>query len=288
VTYSARPASTADLPALTALQEEEDVHWFGASEHDESDVRRAMERAEPLLERTRVLLDGDRLVAAAWWWKPDEATCVVSEVGDVPAVYDVLLPWLSHGGVRELEALRQDEQRRAALTRHGWRHGLSQFELARAGAGLPSPRWPFAVTVTSLDDHARAAYRVIYDEAGWAEIPGHFWRGFDEWHDLFVTGEDPTQQVLAWRDGRLVGVALGKIFSDGMGWVAQLAVPKDLQGRGLGSALLAEALRRRLDAGATALGLGVAAANTDALRLYQRVGFEIDREWMRYVLGSPS
>jgi ribosomal protein S18 acetylase RimI-like enzyme len=75
---------------------------------------------------------------------------------------------------------------------------------------------------------------------------------------------------------------LGTTFSDGMGWVAQLAVPRDMRGRGIGSALLAEAMHRRLTGGATQLGLGVSAANPDALRLYERLGFRIDREWMAY------
>ena len=88
--------------------------------------------------------------------------------------------------------------------------------------------------------------------------------------------------MLAWRAERLVGVALGKTFSDGTGWVSQVAVARDQQGRGIGSALLTEAFRRRLGAGATQIGLGVSAANPHALRLYQRLGLEIDREWMAY------
>jgi GNAT superfamily N-acetyltransferase len=133
-----------------------------------------------------------------------------------------------------------------------------------------------------------AVHRLIYDEARWADVPGHAPRELDEWRSLFVDGEDPEQQVLAWHSERLVGVALGKTFSGGMGWVSQLAVAPDQQGRGLGSALLAEALRRRLDGGATQLGLGVSAANPDALRLYERLGFRIDREWMAFRAGRRS
>jgi ribosomal protein S18 acetylase RimI-like enzyme len=138
--------------------------------------------------------------------------------------------------------------------------------------------------VTGLGDWAGEVYRVIYQEAGWADVPGHGSRGLDEWRRLFVAGVDPEQQVLAWQDGRLVGVALGKTFSDGTGWVAQVAVPRDQQGRGLGTALLGEAFGRRVSAGATRLGLGVSAANADALRLYESVGLQIDREWLLYRL----
>ncbi len=131
-----------------------------------------------------------------------------------------------------------------------------------------------------MDGHARATHRLVYEEAGWADVPGHESRDFEEWYGLFVAKEDPEQQVLAWQDGRLVGVALGRTFSDGVGWVSQVAVPRDLQRRGLGRALILEAFGRRLAAGATSLGLGVSAANVDALRLYLDLGLVVDREWM--------
>jgi ribosomal protein S18 acetylase RimI-like enzyme len=281
VTLATRPAALADLPELAALQAAEDRHWFGAAEHDETEVREALLRAEPLAERSRVLHDGQRLVAAAWWWRWDEATLIVDESADldVVAVYRDLLPWLADNGVTRLESLRQDERRRAALEQHRWHYLLSQYELARDTTQLPPPRWPADVTITDLTDHADAAYRVIYDEAGWASIPGHGPRDFAEWHRLFVADADPQQQVLAWCNGRLVGVAVTTIFSDQMGWVSQLAVARDLQSRGIGSALLVEALHTLVGGGATRLGLGVSAANPDALRLYERVGFRIDREW---------
>jgi ribosomal protein S18 acetylase RimI-like enzyme len=279
VSLVARPATQADLPELTSLQAAEDRHWFGSPEHDEAEVREAVLRAEPLGERSRVLHAGARLVAAGWWWRSDEATLLADESADVAAVYDDLLPWLVRSGVTRLEALRQDDRRRAALTRHAWQYLLSQFEMDRDTTQLPPPRWPAEVTITDLADHANAAYRVIYDEAGWASVPGHGAREFAEWHRLFVTDEDPQQQVLAWLNGRLVGVAVTTVFSDQMGWVGQLAVARDLQRNGLGTALLAEALHRLVAGGATRLGLGVSAANPDALRLYERLGFVIDREW---------
>ena len=100
-------------------------------------------------------------------------------------------------------------------------------------------------------------HRLIYREARWADVPGHGDRPLPEWRDLFLAGEDPAQQVLAWRDGAVVGAALGKTFSDGTGWVSQVAVRPDQRGRGLGRALLLEAFGRRLASGATRLGLGV-------------------------------
>ena len=276
----ARPATESDLAELVALQEREDKYWFGASEHDEAEVRESIGRANPLAQRSRLVHDDGQLVAAAWWWGPHDAWLMVDEITDAAAVYDDLLPWFAGSGVTRLEALDRDNQRRGALAQHGWEHFLSQFELIRDASPLPAARWPTGVTTTALGEDSETVYRVIYDEAGWAEIPGHGRRDLDEWRSLFVSSVDPQQQVLAWQAGRLVGAALGKTFSDGVGWVSQLAVSRDQQGRGLGTALLMEAFNRRLSAGAARLGLGVSAANKDALRLYLSIGLEIDREWM--------
>jgi GNAT superfamily N-acetyltransferase len=283
---SARPATAADVPALVVLQQAFDTRWFGVPEQDEAEVRESLARVSPLEQRSVLLHDGGRLVAAGWWWKPDDSTLLVDpDVGD-PGVHDALVGWLVSSGAVGAEALAGDELLRAALVRHGWAHRLSQFELIRDSTGLPAPTWLGDVSVTSLGDEAEAVHRLIYREARWADVPGHGHRPLAEWHGLFLAGEDPAQQVLAWRDGTLVGVALGKTFSDGTGWVSQVAVRPDQQGRGLGRALLLEAFGRRLASGATRLGLGVSAANGDALRLYESIGLRIDREWMLYQPGG--
>jgi ribosomal protein S18 acetylase RimI-like enzyme len=278
--FTARPATPADLPDIVELQDRWDTHWFGASEHDEAEVRASLGRAEPLAERSRLLLDGDRLVAAAWWWRSDDATILVHPDTDTRAACRQLVPWLARSGADHVEALARDGALLEVLAGLGWVHVRSQFELLGSPDGLPAPEWPDGVTVSELSDDAAEVHRLIYEQAGWADVPGHTTRDLDEWRSLFVTGEDPAQQVLARQDGRLVGVALGKVFSDSTGWVAQLAVRRDQRGRGLGTALLAEAFARRVAAGATQLGLGVSATNAGALRLYERIGLTIDREWM--------
>jgi ribosomal protein S18 acetylase RimI-like enzyme len=279
--FRARSIAEADVPDIVGLQQAWDRRWFGAVEHDEADVRESLAGALRSARQGRVLLDGHRMVAAAWWRSDDTNLLVHSDVDPAPA-YDELLPWLAGGGVIHLEALDRDQPLRAALGRHAWEYVRSQCELIRGASPLPRADWPDDVTTTPMAEHAAAVYRVIYDESGWTEVPGQGRRMFDAWHRLFVAGTESEQQVLAWQSERLVGVALGKTFSDGMGWVSQVAVARDQQGRGIGSALLTDAFQRRLDAGATQLGLGVSAANPHALRLYQRLGLEIDREWMAY------
>jgi ribosomal protein S18 acetylase RimI-like enzyme len=286
----ARAVSPDDLPAVTALQAAFDTHWFGAQESDESEIKQVLELAVPLDERSRALVaDDGGLLAATWWWSPDDVFLSVRH--DAPEVvrrdvFDDLLAWYAACGVHSVEALAGDDAFAAALDRHGWEHWLSSFELLREVSPdwqLPEPVWPDAVTVTDLvPDAERATHELIYDRARWATVPGHGNRGFEEWRHLFVAGEPADQQVLAWRGEELAGAALGKIFSDGSGWVAQLAVPQELQQQGIGRALLLEAFRRRVAGGATRLGLGVSAENSHALGLYLGIGLQVDREWRKY------
>jgi ribosomal protein S18 acetylase RimI-like enzyme len=290
----ARSVRADDLAAVTALQRSAETHWFGSPETDDDDLRQQLDLAVPLVERSRLLLDEDgALLAAAWWWSPgDSFLAVRPDLAPTArdAVHDDLLAWFTAAGVRSLEALSCDDPLQDALARHGWRQHHSSFELIRDVSPdwqLPVPRWPADVRVGGLrPPDEEAAHHLIYEEAGWASVPGHGVRDLAEWRHLFVTGVPAEQNVLAWRGDRLAGAALGKTFSDGSGWVAQLAVPHDLQGQGIGRNLLLEAFSRRVAEGAVRLGLGVSAANADALRLYLGIGLTIDREWRPFAPGD--
>jgi ribosomal protein S18 acetylase RimI-like enzyme len=292
----ARPATYDDLPAVTALQAGWDTHWFGAPESDESEIKQSLDLVDPLAERSRVLVrDTGELLAAGWWWSPDDAYLVVrhdAAPAELTDVYADLVGWFTGCDVHSIEALAGDDLFAEALQRKGWEHYLSSFELIRDVSpdwDLPAPTWPDGVRVTGLTPEAEpAVYELIYDRARWASVPGHGTRERDEWRHLFVADVPLDQFVLAWRDTELVGVALGKIFSDGTGWVAQLAVPAERQRQGLGRALLLEAFRRRVAAGATRLGLGVSAENAHALGLYLGIGLTIDREWRKYRPVRPT
>ena len=282
-----RAATVDDLGAVTDLQRRWDLAHFGYAEHDEGEVNESFGRAEPLAERSRLVHDGDRLVGAAYCWL-DEALVLVDPAVDPEPLLAQLVPWCTaQEQVHQLDALDRDHALIAALAEHGWTHSRSAFDLIRDVTPdweLAPPQWPAGIDVRSLGpDDAEALYRLIYTDAAWAEIEGHNQRPFDEWRGIFLTADSPPeQQVLAWRDGALVGAALGRIFSDGAGWVAQLAVARSARRQGLGRALLLEAFRRHVAAGATKLGLSVQAGNRAALDLYLGVGLAIDREWLIY------
>lgn len=277
-----RAVTEADLAGITALHRAYDMAWFGAPEHDEGEVREWLELAD---ERC-VVIDGERLVAAATRWRTG-STLVIDPMRDSSAADQLLLGWLLDGGVTESEALDRDERLTSVLRATGWQHRRSTFELVRPVSPdwvLPEPHWPAGVAPRPYrPSDAAALHHLVYVDAGWAEVPGHEERDFDEWQRIFLTGRTSDEApVLAERGQALVGAAIGRIFSDGAGWVSQLAVARGERRAGLGRALLLEALRRHVAAGATSLGLGVSAANRHTLGLYLSVGLQIDREWQTF------
>jgi ribosomal protein S18 acetylase RimI-like enzyme len=280
-----RPATADDLPAYDDLQRRWDQHWFGAGEHSVDEVAEILGYPDPLADNSLAVVDGRRLVAIALRFG-DSTSLTIDPAADTGAVLRRLLPWFAQQP-GELEVLAKDEAAVNALESAGWTHDRSAFDLivdVTPELQLAEPTWPDGIVARDLDPaDAAAIHRLIYVDAGWAEVPGHPERDFDEWQRIFITEQTvPAQQVIAWRGERLVGIAMGRTWDDGTGWISQLATAKDERGRGLGRAMLLEALRRRVAAGATSLGLGVQASNEGALNLYLGVGLNIDREFRTY------
>jgi ribosomal protein S18 acetylase RimI-like enzyme len=89
--------------------------------------------------------------------------------------------------------------------------------------------------------------------------------------------------LLAHRGGEIIGYVLGSVEGGYHGWaspddvigvVHDLAVAPDARGGGVGSTLLDAAEAQLAQLGAAAYRLNVIAANTDALRLYERRGMK--------------
>lgn len=280
-----RPATLDDLTAIDELQRRHDVHWFGASEHSADEVAEFMSYADPLSENSLLVLDGERLVAVALRFGSDTLLTADPEIPAAP-VYRLLLPWFA-ARPGYTDVLSRDAPAVAVVEAAGWTHHKSAFDLiveVTPELQLADPVWPDGIEPHDFEvADAAAIHRLIYLDAGWADVPGHPERDFDEWRRLFITEHTiPEQQVIAWRGERIVGVAMGRTWDDGTGWVAQLATAKDERGRGLGRAMLLEALRRRVAGGARSLGLSVQATNEHALNIYLDAGLEIDREFRTY------
>lgn len=75
------------------------------------------------------------------------------------------------------------------------------------------------------------------------------------------------------RTGRVCGVCLGSLVSQGSGHITQLCVLPAIRGARLGYELLRQSLARFADLGCTSMSLTVTCSNVDAVRLYESVGF---------------
>jgi ribosomal protein S18 acetylase RimI-like enzyme len=84
--------------------------------------------------------------------------------------------------------------------------------------------------------------------------------------ELFMVGE---------LDGRLVAVVMAG-YEGHRGWVNYLAVDPDLQGRGLGRQMMAEAERRLAALGCPKVQLQVRTDNVEAIAFYRKLGYAED------------
>lgn len=112
---------------------------------------------------------------------------------------------------------------------------------------------------------------------------GHVTASIDAWRNLiFRNGRYDPQLFVMLRDGKtLIGAALS-YFEGGSGWIRQLAVHKEYQGKGLGALLLKHMFSVYGQKKASGVGLGVSSKNETAFRFYERNGMYRKREYIEY------
>jgi len=86
---------------------------------------------------------------------------------------------------------------------------------------------------------------------------------------------------VAVRDGQRLGFVTLEFGRSG-GWIQAIAVSLGERGRGVGGALMAEAIRVARRAGVPRLRLTTAQANVEALELFLKCGFLIERRMPRH------
>jgi ribosomal protein S18 acetylase RimI-like enzyme len=281
-----RDAVESDLTAVLDVHRAFETAWFGVPESGEEEVREWWD----LGDRSCVVVDDTgRVVATGTSHRTGSGLCADPD-GDAEAAYRLLVAWLAKTGATATDALDRDAPLQAALAEAGWRHERSNFDLLRPVEGWTrdDPHWPDGVTLARFrSDDLEALHRLIYVDAGWADVPGHYARDLPEWQSIFRPDPDGRPApLLVWEDDRLIGAALLRLFSDGTGWVGQLAVARSERQRGLGRALLLASLDELVQSGATQLGLSVVTTNRSALQLYLGVGLVVDREWQ--TLAAPT
>jgi ribosomal protein S18 acetylase RimI-like enzyme len=84
-------------------------------------------------------------------------------------------------------------------------------------------------------------------------------------------------------NGHLCGISLASLVAPECGHITQICVSPRVRGTGIGHALLRQSLIALRDMGCHSASLTVTAANSDAVQLYERVGFHIMRRFSAYV-----
>jgi ribosomal protein S18 acetylase RimI-like enzyme len=278
ITPMIRRATSADRPALVALALAEDAAWSGAPAVSFEEVGEFIDSCEP-----GVIFERDGRVAGYAAVGEGGRTILLVDPGDGPEPALVaLVAWLGERGHHEVDCYGRDARRIAWLEANGFTHRRSFFDLQRGtDAPLAPAAWPSGVAIARYrpGEDDEAVHALIYVDAAWAEVPGHTQRSLEAWRSTL------TRDYRGWvarRDGRPVGWVAGRVFSDGRGWVEQLAVARSARGLGLGRALLLHSLAELRERGATSLALGVQGENESAISLYRHVGFDVKREWRVY------
>lgn len=83
--------------------------------------------------------------------------------------------------------------------------------------------------------------------------------------------------------GKLCGLVLGSSVARDVGHITQICVSPAVKGTGIGFELLRRAMRHMAQQGYSRASLTVTAANVEAIRLYERVGFQQIRRFGAFV-----
>jgi len=143
------------------------------------------------------------------------------------------------------------------------------------------PQWPDEYQLdTYCDTDEMELYQLIESAFDW---PGHVTPSLEAWrrHIFRDWRYDPQYFILVRKAGKLVGAALS--YNEGVhGWIRQLAVCKEYQGKGLGSTLLRHMFSIYSQRNVPRVALGVSSKNENACQFYERHGMYRSREFIEY------
>jgi mycothiol synthase len=288
------PAVTGDAAAVAEVVAALESSLYGQSTFSQADL--ADEWADVDLERdTRVVRDGDRIVGYA----------VLRERGDLWRAEGYVHPD-AHGrgigtllatglegdassrGARRIqnEVMEADSAARALLESLGYT-AVRVFREMRVelAAPPPAPAWPDGLRVVGFDAERDArAFHAAQQEAfvdAWDFRP----RDFGSWSRIHIESErfDPALWCVVRAGDEIAAgtICTGETF--GGGFIHVLFTRRPWRRRGVGAALVGDALARFWERGERSVGLGVdAASTTGALRLYERAGMAAGLSWVMY------
>jgi ribosomal protein S18 acetylase RimI-like enzyme len=157
--------------------------------------------------------------------------------------------------------------------------------LAAVDVNVAAPVLPPGYTFRRPEPGCDAAALHALDAASFASVPDYRPHSFTAFSEEHLQGHDLdlTLSCVAEHDGKLVGFLLARRWQErSVAFIDLLGVHPDHQRLGLGSALLLAAFADADTAGLREVQLGVAADNSRALTLYERVGMTPRYEFTTY------
>jgi mycothiol synthase len=283
-----------EAQAVTDLVIACDIHDLGAPDFELDDLLTDWNMPGFDLSRDAVVVEEDGALAAyAAFIRNDYVDVYVSPAHRDLGLGAKLLDWAERCAVERAGAgavlgqvvTSTNDGARRLLEDRGYRPVRTYWRMSMPlDERPPPPAWPEGVLVRTFDQErdTRAVFALVQD--AFADNERHTAESFEEWQAFMIDREafEPGLWFIAESQGEIVGCVLCPNYED-EGWVRQLAVSRDWRRRGLGTALLRQAMSEFSRRGRREIGLVVDSWNrTGAKGLYERAGMTVAREHVRY------
>ena len=283
-----------EAQAITELVIACDIHDLGAPDFELDDLLTDWNMPGFDLSRDAVVVEEDgELAAYAAFIRNDYVDVYVSPAHRDLGLGAKLLDWAERRAVERAGAgavlgqvvTSTNDGARRLLEERGYRPVRTYWRMSMPlDERPPPPAWPEGVLVRTFDQErdTRAVFALVQD--AFADNERHTAESFEEWQAFMIDREafEPGLWFIAESQGEIVGCVLCPDYED-EGWVRQLAVSRDWRRRGLGTALLRQAMSEFSRRGRREIGLVVDSWNrTGAKDLYERAGMTVAREHVRY------
>lgn len=290
-----RPPRPNEAQAITDLVIACDIAEFGQPDFELDDLLTDWHMPGFDLERDAVVVtDGERIVAYASFVRGDYVDVYVHPDYRNAGIGKAMLEWSERSALERTppgEEIRVGQVittgstgARRLLEKRGYEPVRTYWRMTMPLTDSPPPpAWPEGVSVRTFDQErdTRAVYALVQD--AFADNERHTADSFEEWQAFMIDRDafEPGLWFIAESRGEIVGCVLCPNYED-EGWIRQLAVSRDWRRRGLGTALLRQAMSEFHRRGRRELGLVVDSWNrTGAKELYEHAGMAVSREHVR-------
>jgi mycothiol synthase len=184
----------------------------------------------------------------------------------------------------------------AFFVRHGYQPERFFFEMIRPiEKEIPDSPLPDGLEIRPVEpEHYRAIWdaeqEAFRDHWGYAQPTEQM---FEAWQKQRLFR--PQYWKVAWEGDQVCGMVLNffdeednKQYNRQRGWTEEISVRRPWRGQGLAKALIAESIRMFREMGMQETALGVDSDNPNgALKLYEKMGYEVEEDKKSMILSKP-